>query len=1264
MSRKILYGNTTYVVGEEKIGNGKKKPEYGKVRRVYDENKKEFTLESNVENFKKKIENPNFYKEVKKYQENFMNGNYKNLFSKYNAIFSIGTGTMKNIALKKIELNKNGKYFQVQYISKKIKSKSEKQFRNNNRNITCSRKKIEEKINMEEFQEQLVIDDIKINVMKHESKEEYKENDTKGDSFVTYSILEVEEVNFYNEMICKMEEVNNKIVKFVEFINERSKEKKVRFSENILKVFIEQEIDEIIIKWNDLVRYVKKNNLVNSAKLLVKKERSEPFKDLFDCSENEIKENFSKIVLSILMDLNIRKKHCIAREEQWIHSNIDNDRHKSKFPTDELVKKYLNETTLTNEVFDSIFKSFKLSKFINEQINSQKGKKIIGETKIFKKFNEHYLDNFQKKFDSLAKENKETISTEIVRFIYRYIKGRIEKTVSTGSIAHWNEEIIKEKAKNALRNKILERILYRGKIKHTDLKEANVVSFQNNHAFEELLNEFYVFYSFFNTSIMEFQSKKNGKKEFYHYEYGTFNDNGNKHIQNFRFEELFEEKDMFDKSKKIIENLRNYLIHNNIPKLREIIDNKTAYLYYDKLEKIVEKIKISDLDRSKSLNLHIVLKGQNDKYKKIIHKLNEELQQNKEKENSTHFYPSLSKFITRLKSEISLPNDTSDENKEIILQGLVYLIKNIYKIDIVTKKFEIENIEVKYKNAQRKASQTQDSKIVKSFQTYVYSRFLEYLKKEYDGILDYQNTINIVDEIEKKSPFDESFELKTIQNDIKIENDIDYIIVIMGLMNNSRIVSQFMNRCISTSQWINNEEIKLTLLKISENLGILLKFQGLWNIEKLEKIVEIMNFEMDGVLTEKTYKMLPISDESKSMLKNYNLKYFNINKNCEYLVQLEFDKEKFKINNNPELIKGINNEIKSINSQIKIFYEKYKNNIIKYISMINSNKNEIILRQQKQELENTYIQNDMETIVFRRSILEAYHNNSFDGIDTILKEMSLDPITVLKIQSKPNIQEINKMTKWLIENRITGKSPIVKEIKLSTEKYKNSLESYKEAYNEYETYKFRRNIITYNIYNQLDEKLIDVQGKWLQWIARAERDLHYLIKGINEVLDNQLIEKYDDKKPAPISFKDGELNCENMHYKIKDTLKEDFLKHIATLGFNEIVNSYKKSRKDNIRNYIAHMYFLHEPFEKSISEITENLSNNMKYRSLYNSAVEHSILNIFKREVDIPIFQTKKNININNLDLIIKPKKNTQYMIEDTTERSKIIKKILEYKKS
>ena len=56
--------------------------------------------------------------------------------------------------------------------------------------------------------------------------------------------------------------------------------------------------------------------------------------------------------------------------------------------------------------------------------------------------------------------------------------------MSTGSIAHWNEEIIKEKAKNALRNKILERILYRGKIKHTDLKEANVVSFQNNHAFE------------------------------------------------------------------------------------------------------------------------------------------------------------------------------------------------------------------------------------------------------------------------------------------------------------------------------------------------------------------------------------------------------------------------------------------------------------------------------------------------------------------------------------------------------------------------------------------------------------------------------------------------------------------------------------------------------------------------------------------------------------------------------------------------------------
>ena len=50
----------------------------------------------------------------------------------------------------------------------------------------------------------------------------------------------------------QLEEVNNKIVKFVEFINERSKEKKVRFSENILKVFIEQEIDEIIIKWKKI----------------------------------------------------------------------------------------------------------------------------------------------------------------------------------------------------------------------------------------------------------------------------------------------------------------------------------------------------------------------------------------------------------------------------------------------------------------------------------------------------------------------------------------------------------------------------------------------------------------------------------------------------------------------------------------------------------------------------------------------------------------------------------------------------------------------------------------------------------------------------------------------------------------------------------------------------------------------------------------------------------------------------------------------------
>ncbi|MGL5440699.1 MAG: hypothetical protein ACRDA4_10050 [Filifactoraceae bacterium] len=1260
MSKKKLYGNVVYCIDRK---------QYGKVKRVYSNS--EYSLKTQFSNNESVIKPEKFYEVVKSYYGKAMDGDYKNSFTKTNAVFSIGTGELKP--------NKKDKYYSVQYISKAVKEKSQEEFKNKKKTIYFSRKELEKEIN--KSASGVNIEKIRVNrenigedisVILHED-EDYRSTDNGKRLFFTYRVLYMEDIKAYNAMIKNMRAVNTSVVALIEKFVKEARDKNTRFSSEVLDEFVENNSKNIVDNWKALNEGLKEKNLLNEAKRLLKRESREAFRYLLGDNEDKIyiNEKINKILLSILKDLNAKKLHDIGEKTKWINTNVNNDKHKSIFPTDAFIKSYLQEDS---NLFSEVFGKFDLNKFIKAHICGKKENELLGKTELFEKFNKHYEAQFKKEFEQKDKESIKNERTEMVRYIYRYIKGRVEKTVSTGQICHWNVEKIKVKVEESIRNKVLERIIYLGKLKYMELN-PNISEFQNFHAFEEWINELYVFYSFFNDSMMEFVKTKNdNKKEFYEYGYSDFCDDENKYLYNFTFKELFGEEEGFKKRKDNIKALRNYVVHYNMDKLEGIFNEKIDRKLVDDLGKLLKNIRVSDEDRADSLNLDIVFKGQGGKYSELIKQISGRAMERNAKGCNLHLYPSLSPYIKIIKSKFSLPEEMEEEDKEIVYQALIYLVKNIYKIDVYTGCFKVENIEDKYRKAQRKASETQNSHAIKALQNYVFDEFIKHMDKEYPKIWEYDNKTDksLREQIGEKTNFDKSYTLKTIEQSLEIDYELDYSIVIMGILNNPIITSQFMNRCISTAEWINgnNSDSVLSynrLINIANNLKITLDIQGAWEIEELKKLTKMIDLIGKAELDERDIDKLPYSDADKDKLNQYGCHYFSIElENME----IKFNVDKYKKDGGEKhCITAINQFVKDINKKSKDInlikqYKKYKDSIAKYDKFIEDNKEKIEEYQKDNKAENIYLQADGKTIVYQRSIIEACYNNSFEKIDKLLASMGLSPINILEGGNSIDEKNIKEVQKWLSNNRISGKTPIVKEIVLDKKKIKGDYDKYKDKYYEYELYQFNKNIINYEIYNKFHEKLINVQGKWIQWIGKFERDMHYIINGLDKVYGDLIEKNTKDEKSRAIKLKENEneFDFEEMHYKFNTAKYPKIYESMKKIGLEKVFDIIKKTEENNIRNYVAHMTFLHKPFEHSIVEKTKEVSELMSYRCLYNSGVERSILNIFKNEVEIPIIKTKKYVNLDKVEELIEPKVKTQFQFEDKTKMSEIVIELINYK--
>lgn len=1253
MSKKILFETTIYKI-DESI--------YSRVFKKYDSNQKKYILQKKVSKKKESLDSNTFYNLVQTYKLDVMNEKKNNTFTSLNAVFSISEDNKK----KKIEKNSSsGEYYQVKYISESIRNKSQENFKRNRKNIRLSRRNIESAINKSSNQlKNIIIEDISIECFLHDKNIDYK-NKKDNTDFITYTILKSEQIDMYNQMITLMYQVNENTRKIIDIFYDQAKNKLKRFSDDkVLQQFLAENVKNKNVNlygsWLELINYVNDNNLVYEAQKFVKREKREAFKYIFQCSPVSLLENINQILFSILKELNARSSHDISKDkEKWIKTNIDNDKHVTIFPTDVFIKEYLENNDENWMLFEEVFAQFDLQKFIDESIYKEYKINILGNTKLFKKFNEHYQLRFEKEFSDKNKKKLQTTRTEMIRFIYRYLKGRVEKSVQTGQIEHWDVEQIKTKTYRAMQNKILERLLYLGKVTHGNL-HPNVNEFQKFHAYEELKNEFYVLYSFFNSSMMTFINEKQpDKKEFFDYSYNKFTNDKN-HI-NFSIFEIFKDEETYSLFRNNVKALRNYSLHNNINELNEVLQNSKLQSEYQTLQCLIEKIQIQDSTKSNALNLDIIFKGQNNKYKEIIKEVNSHIENNKRNITETHVYPSISPFIKDLKQEFLLPKNMNDENKVIIEQALIYLLKTIYKTDIHTGYFQIDNIEEKYRIAQRKASQSQTTKMIKSFQKYIFNQFVTHVKTTYPDIFNFENNIDFKQEIENKTRFDSTFELQTLNFDFVIKDDLDYVITIMGLLSHPRITSQFANRCIATAEWIKDQSpgkiINYNkLIDIAENLKAVLEIQGSWNAEELRLCTDVSNLSKKVHFDAEDIKYLPYELEEKQEIIKIGVSCFSL----DVKFNLSFNPQKYE--GNKKNIQTIYTFTKKLNQKYNLErYKKYQENLSKYTDFVSTNQNQISKIQIANNLNGTYMQEDEKTIVYHRSIIEALNLQTFDETNLLLKHLNLDQIKILEMHSELDDADIEGVQYWLRSSRIKGKNPIVKNLMVQAFQNNVTYNENVELFHDYEMYHFRKNIITYTIHKKLNENIIDIQAKWLQWIARFERDLHYTVKGLDKIYPNFIISTKSGKS-RPISIDNqGKLIMNEMHYEIAESY--NVLKFLDKLGFINAIEELKKEKEKNVRNYIAHLTFLHEPFDCSLIEVTQNLSNLMNYRSVYNTAVEKSILNIFKREVETPCIKSNKFINLDKIEKLIKPKQKTQFLIEDQTGMEQLIIELLKWKR-
>ena len=1325
-----------------------------KVKRNYDGNK--YILNINENNNKEKIDNNKFIRKYINYKKNDnILKEFTRKFHAGNILFKLKGKVKDKKNIKKIKNNDD--FLETEKVVLYIEAygKSEKL-----KALGITKKKIID----EAIRQGITKDDKKIEIKRQENEEEIEidirdeyTNKTLNDCSIILRIIENDELETKKSIYEIFKNINMSLYKIIEKIIENETEKvfENRYYEEHLreKLLKDDKIDVILTNFMEIREKIESNlEIMGFVKFYLNVGG--------DKKKSENKKMLVEKILNINVDLTVEDiaDFVIKELEFW---NITKRIEKVKKVNNEFFEKRRNRTYIKSYVLLDKHEKFKIErenkkdkivKFFVENIKNnsikEKIEKILAEfkidelikklekelkkgncdTEIFGIFKKHYKVNFDsKKFSKKSDEEK-----ELYKIIYRYLKGRIEKILISEEKVRLkkmkkieiekilNKSILSKKVLKRVKQYTLEHVMYLGKLVHNDIDmtTVNTNDFSMLHAKEELDLELITFFA---STNMELNKIFNGKEKVT--DFFGFNLTGQKitlkeKVPSFKLN-ILKKLNFINNENNIDEKLshfysfqkegyllRNKILHNSYGNIQE---TKNLEEEYENVTNLIDELKVSDEEISKSLNLDIIFEGKVD----IINKINSlEIGEYKDKK----YLPSFSKIvpeITRKFREINKDKSFDIESEKIILNAVKYVNKILYeKITsneenqfiktlpdkLVKKNNNKENknslsIEEYYKNAQISSSKG-DKKAIKKYQNKVTNAYLEYLENTFAEVISFSNFNLNFDEIktkiEERKDSKSKITIDSISTNINITNDIEYIISIFALLNSNTYINKIRNRFFATSVWL--EKQNSTKEYDYENIISILDEILLTNLLRENNITDILDLKnaiIDAKIAEndeayiKNYIFESNEEKLKKRLfceelidkedirkifedKNFKFKNFikkteneNFTINFDNLFNLECNSElnvkKVIGQNSQRLNLFIKNTIDEYKSKIKTsfsseFLEKYKGIIDNLIE--NENKFEKIYypEEHKNELyiykKNLFlnignpnfdkiyglISNDIKVADAKflfDSDGEDIRNNKISEIDAILKNLN-DKLNGYSKEYK------EKYIKKLKENNDFFKKNI------QNENY-NSFEEFKEDYNKVSEYKRIRDLVEFNYLNKIESYLIDINWKLAIQMARFERDMHYIVNGLDYLYIIRLEKNRNQDRSSPYpKYKNGVLDYTKSYYNFKDY--QEFMDICSKFGIDLSENSeINKPENESIRNYISHFYIVRNPFaDYSIAEQIDRVSNLLSYSTRYNNSTYASVFEVFKKDVDLDydklktkfkLFDDEKNDDIKILEI-------------------------------
>lgn len=1325
-----------------------------KVKRNYDGNK--YILNINENNNKEKIDNNKFIRKYINYKKNDnILKEFTRKFHAGNILFKLKGKVKDKKNIKKIKNNDD--FLETEKVVLYIEAygKSEKL-----KALGITKKKIID----EAIRQGITKDDKKIEIKRQENEEEIEidirdeyTNKTLNDCSIILRIIENDELETKKSIYEIFKNINMSLYKIIEKIIENETEKvfENRYYEEHLreKLLKDDKIDVILTNFMEIREKIESNlEIMGFVKFYLNVGG--------DKKKSENKKMLVEKILNINVDLTVEDiaDFVIKELEFW---NITKRIEKVKKVNNEFFEKRRNRTYIKSYVLLDKHEKFKIErenkkdkivKFFVENIKNnsikEKIEKILAEfkidelikklekelkkgncdTEIFGIFKKHYKVNFDsKKFSKKSDEEK-----ELYKIIYRYLKGRIEKILISEEKVRLkkmkkieiekilNKSILSKKVLKRVKQYTLEHVMYLGKLVHNDIDmtTVNTNDFSMLHAKEELDLELITFFA---STNMELNKIFNGKEKVT--DFFGFNLTGQKitlkeKVPSFKLN-ILKKLNFINNENNIDEKLshfysfqkegyllRNKILHNSYGNIQE---TKNLEEEYENVTNLIDELKVSDEEISKSLNLDIIFEGKVD----IINKINSlEIGEYKDKK----YLPSFSKIvpeITRKFREINKDKSFDIESEKIILNAVKYVNKILYeKITsneenqfiktlpdkLVKKNNNKENknslsIEEYYKNAQISSSKG-DKKAIKKYQNKVTNAYLEYLENTFAEVISFSNFNLNFDEIktkiEERKDSKSKITIDSISTNINITNDIEYIISIFALLNSNTYINKIRNRFFATSVWL--EKQNSTKEYDYENIISILDEILLTNLLRENNITDILDLKnaiIDAKIAEndeayiKNYIFESNEEKLKKRLfceelidkedirkifedKNFKFKNFikkteneNFTINFDNLFNLECNSElnvkKVIGQNSQRLNLFIKNTIDEYKSKIKTsfsseFLEKYKGIIDNLIE--NENKFEKIYypEEHKNELyiykKNLFlnignpnfdkiyglISNDIKVADAKflfDSDGEDIRNNKISEIDAILKNLN-DKLNGYSKEYK------EKYIKKLKENNDFFKKNI------QNENY-NSFEEFKEDYNKVSEYKRIRDLVEFNYLNKIESYLIDINWKLAIQMARFERDMHYIVNGLDYLYIIRLEKNRNQDRSSPYpKYKNGVLDYTKSYYNFKDY--QEFMDICSKFGIDLSENSeINKPENESIRNYISHFYIVRNPFaDYSIAEQIDRVSNLLSYSTRYNNSTYASVFEVFKKDVNLDydklktkfkLFDDEKNDNIKILKI-------------------------------